>query len=91
MLEMYLNCRISIHGEGKVALSGGDGLVEKRLKDDDFVAFFNEGHKGTKHAWGKEMLVLVGLGDTRTDVPSFAPVVMVTSDTGSILRPKESE
>lgn len=92
MLLMYLaGTSDASGGRGREREGGGrgDGLVEERLEDDDLVALLEEGHEGAQHAC--TVPVSGRGGRPETVAPSFAPVVMVTSLSGSRVRPKKGE
>lgn len=83
---------IPVHGISHPVFSQGQIflLVKERLKDDNFIAGFNETHKSTEHAldiWSAPNPTCC----TCYPSPSFAPVVIETSVSGLIFLPKKGE
>jgi hypothetical protein len=66
-------------------------LVKEWLEDDDFVARLNKGHEGAEHAYLDISSLPSNRRCQRGSSPSLAPVVMVTSVSGSSVRPQKGE
>lgn len=71
-------------------LDVADILVEKGLKDDDLIPGLDEGHEGAQHACCKSTSCQMDVA-LEEYKPSFAPVVMVISVSGSSVRPQNGE
>lgn len=68
-------------------------LVKEGLENNDLVTGLNETHESTQHAliiFPRSVLAVRHLL-ARNHSPSFAPVVIVTSVSGSKVRPKDAE
>lgn len=70
-------------------------LVEEGLKDNDLITGFNKSHESTEHSYNG-IKPLVPHEAHRTipicqNIPSFAPVVIVTSVSGFKVLPKKGE
>lgn len=67
----------------------GGLLVKEGLENDNFVALLNKAHEGTQHPYRLSVATLPA--PPRAPLPSFAPLVIVTSVSGFRVLPKEGE